>query len=647
MRTGKWRSFQSLYCVVLFISVVAYTPAFAEQYPGLRQPPVVVLTEGTSEYVLGKYVEYLEDHTQVLNIQQVSSPEYAAKFTASSEDFLNFGYRNSAFWVRFRVRNEAYASTQWLVELAEPPMNSVTFYAPTGDGDGFVERKTGYVYPFSTREVPVENFVFKMTIEPGTQETYYMRVQDRFISLPLRIWNRDALEQRNQVSKLFTGLAFGALWIMLIYNLFLAATLRDQGYLRYTFFQASLLLYLASVKGYGPHFLWPEQTWFNPFIISLSLELLLLCLLLFAATFLQVEAQAPELGLPYRILLGLLVLSMLTTPFIGSAVLTAVIPLAFMVLVFAALMGAWVLRHGYRPARYYLISWSVFLVIGLVLILERVDFIHFEGMLPDQALEIGAVFMVAFQYLALADRINLYKQERLEAQHALVSQQQVALSLKDELNRSLERSRAELEGKVADRTRDLSDANAKLAMMIAERIHAQEKLEVLASTDPLTGLFNRRYFFLLAEAEFKKAARYNRPLSVIIIDIDHFKKVNDTYGHSAGDQALVHVAHLTRLAARETDVVARHGGDEFVLLLPETDVAAALQAAERLRAQIEHTPIHINGHAITCTITLGVAGSDSGMLDNFDQMLIRADQALYEAKESGRNRVLLYRKPDM
>lgn len=571
--------------------------------------PVLVLKDGRQAYMLGKYLEYLEDESQALTFEQIRSPEFGSRFTPGDQDTLNFGFRDSAYWIRFRVRSEASDEMEWLIELAEPPMNSVTLYTPAAEPGKFIAIETGYIYPVSTRDLPDTDFVFSMEIEPGQELTYYMRVQDIFINLPLRIWSREAFEVRRHASLLVIGMSFGALSIMLIYNLFLAITLRDKGYYYYTFFQGSLLLYLASVSGYGPFYLWPGVTWFNPFIISLLIGLLLISLLLFAGTFLLIDSHAPRLKLIRQVLILMLAMAILPTPWLGSVVLYALIPLAFIVLAYAALAGIWVWRGGYRPALYYLVSWSLFFFLGMAMILERMSVLNYGSLFTEHGLQLGAVFAVAVQSLALADRINLYKS-------------------------------------VANRSRDLSDVNAKLAQMIAERILAQEQLEVLARTDPLCGLYNRRHFFTLAEAAFKKAARYNRPLSVILFDIDNFKIVNDTYGHNTGDQALIHVAGLTRLAARDTDIVARHGGDEFILLLPETDEAAAVQAAERLRQEIENTPIQAEGHTLTCTVTLGVAGNDSGGAEHFDQMLIWADQALYQAKESGRNKVLVFRRTD-
>jgi diguanylate cyclase (GGDEF)-like protein len=193
----------------------------------------------------------------------------------------------------------------------------------------------------------------------------------------------------------------------------------------------------------------------------------------------------------------------------------------------------------------------------------------------------------------------------------------------------------------------LEEKNAQLELEISERKRAQEELERIASTDPLTNIFNRRRFFMLAEAEFRKAQRYGRPLSVLVFDVDFFKKVNDTFGHGAGDQALIHIAHLSRVTARDADVVARLGGEEFAILLPETNRIDGRRAGERLRQMIEQTPCQPDGQALQLTVSIGVADNHLEPAPaHFEQILTWADRALYQAKDAGRNRVAVYEKEE-
>jgi diguanylate cyclase (GGDEF)-like protein len=160
------------------------------------------------------------------------------------------------------------------------------------------------------------------------------------------------------------------------------------------------------------------------------------------------------------------------------------------------------------------------------------------------------------------------------------------------------------------------------------------ELAKLASTDHLTGLPNRRYFLEAASRELERVRRFGGLASVVMIDLDHFKALNDTYGHAAGDEALRSVTRACRL--RDTDVLARWGGEEFVALLPETDEEGALIVAEKLRCAVSNEPIEVDSTNITVTASLGVAQVSSHD-KAIDEALGRADRALYTAKQAGRN----------
>ncbi len=179
---------------------------------------------------------------------------------------------------------------------------------------------------------------------------------------------------------------------------------------------------------------------------------------------------------------------------------------------------------------------------------------------------------------------------------------------------------------------------------ITERKHAQDELQKLAITDSLTGLFNRRHFFEIAEKEFAKSVRYRRPLSVILFDIDLFKDINDTYGHIIGDQTLIQIGKMLLEMGRQTDIAARYGGEEFIILLTETDCADTKIVAERLRKLMEDFPIQSDKKGdIHFSASFGVSGMDENApSETLDRLISQADQALYEAKRTGRNRVICY-----
>ncbi|MGL1937019.1 MAG: diguanylate cyclase [Fibrobacterales bacterium] len=175
---------------------------------------------------------------------------------------------------------------------------------------------------------------------------------------------------------------------------------------------------------------------------------------------------------------------------------------------------------------------------------------------------------------------------------------------------------------------------------ITAQYHYEQKLEGFATKDALTGLNNRRHFWELAEREVKRSVRYQNAVSIVMLDIDHFKNVNDTYGHAAGDLILKEVSRVFIDILRTTDIVGRVGGEEFALLLPETGTGESLQVIERIRTAVEETQVVRNDQSMKVTISAGVV--DGSFSQNLEDLMNRADALLYEAKQSGRNKVVVH-----
>ncbi|MBI9047447.1 MAG: diguanylate cyclase [Anaerolineaceae bacterium] len=173
---------------------------------------------------------------------------------------------------------------------------------------------------------------------------------------------------------------------------------------------------------------------------------------------------------------------------------------------------------------------------------------------------------------------------------------------------------------------------------ITERVTFLDVLHKLAIKDPLTGIPNRRHFFDLAEKEFWRSKRYKHALSIIVLDIDHFKLVNDNFGHLLGDNVLKNLAEFCSSFLRKTDTVARYGGEEFVILLPETTEEHACQIADRLRESVSKKPLNEKKEKVYITISIGVASLEDDPLLNVDKILDRADKAMYHSKQNGRNK---------
>ncbi len=190
--------------------------------------------------------------------------------------------------------------------------------------------------------------------------------------------------------------------------------------------------------------------------------------------------------------------------------------------------------------------------------------------------------------------------------------------------------------------RQSKEEKERLERLVKERTH---EIELLSKTDALTGLWNRRYLEEMLEIEFKRARRYGHDVSIAVVDLDHFKQINDNYGHMAGDEVLRQVSNHIRSCIRETDFVGRYGGEEIVVILPETDIKTARVIAEKIRETIESHPVRFEEYTIKVTSSIGISNLRPEHKD-YHEVFSEADEALYLAKEEGRNRVIVSDKAE-
>lgn len=299
------------------------------------------------------------------------------------------------------------------------------------------------------------------------------------------------------------------------------------------------------------------------------------------------------------------------------------------------------MRRGDRSARYFTIAWS-FIILGTFFVI-----LMMQGVVPFNAVTenvqmTGFVLELLLLSFALADRINHARERQVQAQQEALAAMQ---ALSEERNEKLavqaqamamqQRHTEELELRVLDRTAELERAMKNLEL-------ANRELARLSVTDPLTKLHNRRYFDETLQAELSRAVRTSQPLALILVDIDHFKSINDTYGHLVGDECLKLVASTIRqVVTRSTDLVARYGGEEFAVVLPATPEKDALDMANRIRLAIEKVNFIHAGKRVLLSASLGVAARNPTAFDTPNRFITAADEALYRAKESGRNRVIM------
>ncbi len=195
--------------------------------------------------------------------------------------------------------------------------------------------------------------------------------------------------------------------------------------------------------------------------------------------------------------------------------------------------------------------------------------------------------------------------------------------------------RKRMESELLRAKQSIEAANARLQEAL---VREQQN----ARTDDLTGINNRRHFFALARQAFTVAVRYRHPLSVALLDLDHFKEINDRWGHQVGDDVLKHVANIVHRHLRSADILGRYGGEEFIVLLPQSTAEQTKVVAERIRQEIETVSLDTPKGRVASTVSVGVADTIQGGHDSIERLIGLADQALYAAKQAGRNRTSVH-----
>jgi len=412
----------------------------------------VILTNDQDEYPLGLYLELLEDTEKIWTIDDVSSPELSHSFVPSEDVVPNFGFTDSAYWVRFRVKNQNLQTNEWRLELGFTNMQDIHFYLPTMNAKGFDRIHTGLLLPYDTRDVGYHTFVFKLPLEAGTEQTIYLRFESSdSMTLPLTIWSLEAFEQKIQIELLLFGLFYGALLIMAGYNLFLWFSLQEKSYLYYVLHVSMLIMFQLSYTGLATQYLWPEMAWFNRLAIPIFVSLTVMSALKFTTVFLETKVQVPSLHKLLILLLTLWGILFVLIPFIEYRLI--IIPLATLLILNTPIMllasfFAW--RRGYRPARYFLLAWFTPLISSILTVLVRFGLLP-SNTLTEQGYTYGLVLVMLLLSLALADRINNFKQEKEIAQTKTLQTLQKHERLVREQN-------AILEQKVEERTEQLTIA---------------------------------------------------------------------------------------------------------------------------------------------------------------------------------------------
>ncbi|WP_372966127.1 diguanylate cyclase [Marinobacter sp.] len=579
---------------------------------------------------LSQFVAYWMEDEQT-SIQEVRSlPETA--WTENGNDSVSLGYGDAVYWFKVGLDNALAVEAITFLEIGYPVLDHIELYTVSSAGQSN-PMKLGDKQPFYDRPVYHRNFIIPMVLAPNETTTLFIRVETTSsMQLPLILWDQSAFYATEQSRSMFEGAYFGIVLVMILYNLFVYLAVGERNFLYYVGYITAMPLFLACLHGVTFQFLWPESTWWNDQAIIVFLNLVVFFGGAFSLSFINVTRENhPWLN---RWAVGLVwvaaaqAVAGLFVPY--SQMILPSILVGFVGCATMLLLSVVRLIKADPAARYYTVAWVFMLFGGIVLALSKFTMLP-RNLLTENAAQVGSALGVILLSIALADRLNREKMKTIAAQQRLLSEERKARFAQEKSLQVQREANAMLEERVQDRTRDLEALN--------------EQLLELSATDPLTGLKNRGHFDKAFQSAVVHAYRFEETLSLLVLDIDHFKQFNDTYGHLVGDDCLKMVAKcMQNHLSRPQDLAARYGGEEFVVLLPDTPEEGAVSVAERIRRDIEETAFRVSGEILHLTISIGVCSVAPKAADATKEIFARADDALYEAKGKGRNRVEICRK---
>lgn len=507
-------------------------------------------------------------------------------FIPLGADQINRGMSDRAFWVRARLKNSSERPVTWVLSHETSYIDYLVVHYRDENDPQFSQSQLSDREAFDQRPVDYRKLAFRHTTAADSYTDVYLKLyfeKADSISLNLLLQAESQFVDQRQQENLLFGIYYGILLTLAAIALVVSIMLARLSALYYC-----LLLVATGTKwllfnGYGFQYLWPENVFWQNEGFHIVFLLFAILALQFSKSFLKLNWQLPFLS---KVFTALQLFSLLAIGLRFAGLYGLVLNVAFVMLLLLAVLiplASWLTwRKGYQYARWYTLAWLVYSA-SLILALASAYFSWPGwGMRPLIILQLGSLLEAALLMIAMAEALLGLEQERRQALD-------------------------------------------------------------MAHRDPLTGLGNRRLLQIEYE-RFKHLYQKDRkPVFLIMIDLDYFKVINDSYGHDAGDEVLKEVGELLTSHSREADVCVRYGGEEFALLLRADSLEEVIEVAERIRAEFARNPTHYRNQIIEHTLSSGITPVlDAKERLTVNEMMQRADAALYRGKEAGRNRNIIY-----
>ncbi|PKG55792.1 deoxynucleoside kinase [Shewanella sp. Choline-02u-19] len=616
----------------LFIRFIAIAMLFISSCTNAEN--ILTLDSHTpTEQALNDWVYYtpVTPNTDVFQVSQLSSTRWD-KFTP---DIIR-GLSNKQFWVKFSVHSSGSFVTHRILSITNPHLDLIELYH--FNRHRLVNKVVmGDSIPFSRRPIVSNDFSYPFSSKNNDFHTFYLKISTAgSSSIPLTLWTDNAYYQSAEQQSLLYGFQIGVLTAIGIFSLFIAISSHSFSYTYYAGYVLSLTLFVAALHGIAFRFIWPNLPIVQTFILPVLLCLSMAFAFLFSEKVMQLKYHSQPMLRICRvgaaISIFLLFIGLLLDYNLALKMDVCVVMLSSLILMYIALVQGF---RGHKLAKLFAIGWACMMLGALISGMMYMGYIELE-LQANTPFMLGLSFEILFMAALLAIRYNDERLSKLQIQkEALIQAERVKITREDAL-RIEARSSEQLGKMVQERTLELEIA-------LRELNEANQKLTEQTTIDSLTGVKNRNSFDKRILAEGRISRRQQTPMAILMLDIDHFKSINDTHGHLAGDQALRVIAdELKRKLKRPTDLVSRFGGEEFAIILPNTNQEGALQVAETIRKAIFELPISWGKITIPLTVSIGVSVEIVSSEQHTTLLLDQADKALYRAKNEGRNRVMLY-----
>ncbi len=623
--------FRFVYLLASLVLLFASSLTTANTAPQTRDGALFVQPHESS-INLAKGAAFVADESGMATISQMMRNRDGWQYNEA--DTPNLGVDARAYWFHQSVKGLAIEHP-YLIEIAYPALDDVHVFF-VQHGEILAQHQTGDHGTFAQRPIAHRNFLFPLPeLTSNSPLDIFVRVKTSgAVQLPIYLWQQEAFWEQDQLQLMAHAFFIAILITIALYNLMLFLSMRDSVYLVYVFYIVSLTITQLGLRGLNSQLLAPDYPLISERMLLVSIGASVFFASLFARKFMSLPQTSPRAD-KVMLVIALISLSQaiggIFLPY--ATTLKAGITITALACPILLLVGIHQWMRGVKVARFYTLAWGFYLVVQFAITLSKFGLIP-RTRLIEYGPEIGASIEVILLSFALADRMNEERRKRYAAQHSALLHEKAARKAQEQALELQNNVNEELEVRVEERTQELRETLDELSV-------ANEKLQSLSTLDGLTGVRNRRSFDETIDREWRRCAREKTELSLLMIDADHFKNVNDEYGHLAGDECLKTIARvLSNTIRRPADSVARFGGEEFVIVLPNTTLNGAVVIAERIRSQIQAQGVMFEGNAISLSVSIGISSAIPGPHLQPAVLLDQADQALYRAKENGRNQVI-------